>query len=99
MTWLVDVIYAFVLLGVVEALIKPLAKRFVERKLIRALPLVFDALDPIMPELLRQYTAAELEDIVRAYLTKFTGDDWSGRNVDAFFERYDPRLTAARFRP
>jgi hypothetical protein len=74
------------------------ARRFIQRNVMTALPVVFDALDPIMPELVRQYNAAELEEIVRANLTKHTGEDWSERSVDVFFQLYDPRINAERFK-
>ena len=97
MAMLLDLSLAFLMLGFVEAVIKPIARKFVQRNLITALPAVFEALDPIMPELIRQYSASELEGIVRGYLTKHTGEDWSERSVDVFFQLYDPRRNAARY--
>lgn len=91
-----DLAFAFLVLGVVEAFIKPLAQWFVERRLRAALPRLFEILDPLMPGLIAQYTPGELEKIVRAHLTEITGDDWSSENVDGFFAAYDPRVNAAR---
>lgn len=93
-----DLAIGFLVLGVVEALIKPLAQWFVERRLRAALPRLFEMLDPLMPGLIAQYTPGELEDIVRAHLTEITGDDWSSENVDAVFRLYDPRANAEHLR-
>ena len=39
--WLLDLALAFLALGVTEALVKPLAKRFVQRRILASAPLLF----------------------------------------------------------
>lgn len=96
MRLLLDAAAAFLLLGITEAVLKPLAKWLVERRIRVALPALFEALDPIMPRLIQQYRPGELEQLVRAQLNHITGDDWTARDIEPFFRLYDPRANAAR---
>ena len=95
MRLILDAAFAFIVLGVTEAFIKPLAKYTIERKVRKALPAVFKALDNYMPRMILQFSPSEIEDIVRHHLTEITGEDWSQRSVDLFFKLYDPRINAA----
>ena len=54
MRWLLDLALAFLALGVIEALVKPLARRFVQRRILAAAPLLFRQLDPLLPALLQR---------------------------------------------
>jgi hypothetical protein len=45
MRWLLDLALAFLALGVIEALVKPLARRFVQRRILAAAPLLFRQLE------------------------------------------------------
>lgn len=85
---------SFLVLGVVEAVIKPVAKRFVQRKIIKYAPMVYRVIDPMMPYLLVRYSGAELEQIVRQKFTELTGEDWSQTNLEPFWQWYDPRKNA-----
>jgi hypothetical protein len=96
MRWILDAAIAFLALGIIEAVVKPLAQRFVQRRLRAALPALFAAVDPLMPRLLEHYEPGHLEAIVRSKLTEITGDDWSTKDVDIFFQLYDPRRNAER---
>jgi hypothetical protein len=96
MRWILDAAIAFLALGLIEAVVKPLAQRFVQRRLRAALPALFAAVDPLMPRLLEHYEPGHLEAIVRSKLTEITGDDWSTKDVDLFFQLYDPRRNAER---
>jgi hypothetical protein len=96
---LLDLTLAFLALGVIEALIKPIAKRFIQRRILRAAPLVFEQLDPYMPALLQQCSGAEIEQIVRTKLEILTGESWAGDDLTLFFRLFDPRLAADRSRP
>jgi hypothetical protein len=97
MTWLLSITVAFLTLGITEAVIKPLAKWFIERRIRAALPALFEVLDPMMPRMIQQYRPGELEQIVRAHLTTITGQDWSHEDIEPFFRLYDPRRNAERF--
>ena len=96
MNWLLDVTTAFLLLGLTEAVIKPIAKRFVQRRLIQHAPTLLRFLDAQMPSLLQAYRGQELEQVVRTQLEKLTGESWAGENIDEVFRLSDPRITADR---
>ena len=42
---MINLLWTFVLLGLVEAVIKPLAKRFVQRRILKAAPAILRAID------------------------------------------------------
>jgi hypothetical protein len=93
---LLDLLVAFLLLGLMEALLKPLAKRFVQRRILQVAPLVFSQLDPYMPALLQQCSGAQLEQLVRTKLETLTGESWASDDLSLLFRLYDPRLAADR---
>jgi hypothetical protein len=99
MRWLIDLAAAFLVLGLSEAVIKPIAKRFVQRRILRAAPLVFAQLDPCLPALLQDCNGAQLEQIVRTKLEALTGESWAGEDLDLLFRLFDPRLAADRANP
>lgn len=91
-----DLTIAFLALGVVEALIKPIAKTFVQGRLLKHAPVLLGFLDQQMPSLLEAYRGKELEQVLRSQLEKLTGESWAGESLDPLFELYDPRVTADR---
>ena len=99
MRWLIDLAAAFLLLGLIEAVIKPIAKRFVQRRILMAAPLVFAQLDPYLPALLQACNGAQLEQIVRTKLEALTGEGWAGEDLGLLFRLFDPRLAADRAHP
>jgi hypothetical protein len=99
MRWLIDLAAAFLLLGLIEAVIKPIAKRFVQRRILRVAPLVFAQLDPYLPALLQHCNGAQLEQIVRTKLEALTGESWAGEDLGLLFRLFDPRLAADRANP
>ncbi|MCP9826109.1 hypothetical protein [Synechococcus sp. EJ6-Ellesmere] len=99
MRWLLDLLIAFLVLGLIEALVKPLAKRFVQRRILRAAPALFAQLDPFMPAMLQQFNGAQLEQVVRTKLEALTGESWAGEDLSLFFRLFDPRITADRALP
>lgn len=99
MRLLLDLLVAFLLLGLVEALVKPIAKRLVQRRILRVAPLVLSQLDPFMPALLQQCSGAQLEQIVRTKLEALTGESWAGEDLSLLFRLFDPRIAADRTAP
>ena len=94
MRWLLDLALAFLALGLVEAVVKPLARRVVQRRILAAAPLLFRQLDPLLPALLQRCSGAELEQVVRRKLEALTGECWAGENLEPLFALFDPRAAA-----
>ena len=94
MRWLLDLTLAFLALGVIEALVKPLARRFVQRRILAVAPVLFRQLDPLLPALLQRCSGAELEQVVRRKLEALTGESWATDVLAPLFALFDPRAAA-----
>lgn len=94
MRWLLDLAVAFLALGAVEAVVKPLARRFVQRRILAVAPMLFRQLDPLLPGLLQRSSGAELEQVVRQKLEALTGESWATDDLEPLFELFDPRAAA-----
>lgn len=94
--WLLDLAVSVLLLGLTEALLKPIAKRWVQRRLLRHAPAALALLDRQLPQLLGQLNGEQLEAIVRHKLESLTGESWSTADLNQVFALYDPRITATR---
>ncbi len=94
MRWLLDLAVAFLALGVIEALVKPLARRFVQRRILAVAPVLFRQLDPLLPALLERCSGAELELVVRQKLEALTGESWATDDLGPLFALFDPREAA-----
>lgn len=90
----IDAIFAFLLMGLVEAVIKPIAKKFVQGRILRYAPEVFKRIDPLMPSILTEFNGKEMDDIVRAVFEKVTGESWANVDLTPFWTLYDPRRAA-----
>jgi hypothetical protein len=99
MRLLLDLLFTFLLLGLMEAFIKPLARTFMQRRILQVAPLLFSQLDPVMPALLQQCTGAQLEQLVRTKLEALTGESWASDDLSQLFRLYDPRRAADRVAP
>lgn len=93
-----DLAIAFLVLGVVEAFIKPIAKRWVQRRLLDATPAVLQQIDALLPELVLSCDGPELESRVRAAFEQATGESWAEADLNPFFALYDIRLAANKLR-
>ena len=98
MKFVAEIIIAFLTLGLLEAVIKPVAKRFVQGRILRYAPAVFEIIDPIMPRLIEQFTGEEIEEIVRARFEEITGEDWGNVSLRPFWDLYDVRKAADRLK-
>ena len=94
MHMLLDLALAFGLLGLTEALVKPIAKRLVQRRLLAAAPQLFAQLDPLLPGLLQHASGEELEALVRRQLEAITGESWATSDLEPLFVLFDPRKAA-----
>ena len=94
MRLILEAIIFFITLGIVEAIIKPIATWWVKRRVLKLASVVLESLDKKMPELLKTHNGKQLEQIVRTKLEELTGESWSDGEIDEIFKLYDPRITA-----
>ena len=99
MRLILDLTLTFAGIGLVEAVIKPIAKRWAQRRILAAAPAVLELLDRQMPDLLKQFNGQQLEQIVRHKLESITGESWAQQSIEPIFRLYDPRITADRQQP
>jgi hypothetical protein len=93
---LVDALIAFLMLGITEVLIKPLAMAVVDRPLKRALPAVFERLDNDMPELLQKADPEVMTAQIASAIAKATGAPATARQIEQVVELYSPIKAAVR---
>ena len=93
---MINLLWAFVLLGLVEAVAKPLAKRWVQRRILRAAPAILREVDRRLPELLTLPTGAALESRVRTIAEEVTGESWATDDLGPLFTMFDLRKAADR---
>jgi hypothetical protein len=93
---LVDALIAFLMLGITEVLIKPLAMAVVDRPLKRALPAVFERLDNDMPELLQKADPEVMTAEIAAAITEATGNGATARQIEQVVSLYSPIKAALR---
>lgn len=86
----------FISIGIQEALIKPIATRFVKRKILRYAPAAMQFLDEQMPRMLVQSNSENMTELLRSRLQSITGEDWGEKEINEMFKMYDPRITADR---
>lgn len=91
MRYLLDAAALFLTLGVTEAVIKPVAKRVVQRRILNAAPAILRAIDARLPELLTLPTGEALEAQVRSIAEEVTGESWADDDMGPLFELFDLR--------
>lgn len=96
MRLLVDLVIAFLSIGFAEAVLKPLAKWFVERRIRGVAPVVLAELDRHLPQLLQAGGREAIESFVRGELEAATGQAVPQGDVERLFALFDPRMTADR---
>jgi hypothetical protein len=96
MNFISDLVLSFLMLGFIEAVVKPIAKRFIQRKILKYSPVVLEAIDKQMPQLLGAYDGKELEQIVKTKLEGLTGETWNQDELEEVFKIFDIRITADR---
>jgi hypothetical protein len=90
----VDALIAFAILGVTEAVVKPVAKLIVQNRLRKYLPVALEFLDLSMPEMIFQYTGNQMNTALKMKLEDTFGKPVSQRDLDAVFNIYDPRISS-----
>lgn len=92
--WIFAAATGFVAIGIEEALIKPIATRFVKRKIIKHAPAAMRFLDEQMPRMIVQNHSEGINELLRNRLEALTGQEWGDKEIDEMFKIYDPRITA-----
>lgn len=96
MRTLADLVIAFLSIGVAEAVVKPAAKHFIERRIRSAAPVILAELDRHLPALLQAGGREAIEGFVRGELEVHTGQVARQGDVERLFALFDPRVTADR---
>jgi hypothetical protein len=87
---LIDGLIAFLVMGLTEAVIKPLAKAVIDRPLRKALPYVYARLDDEMPTLLRTANPEVMTAEIAASIAQATGNPSTARQIEQVVALYSP---------
>lgn len=93
---LIDAGIAFLVMGITEAIIKPLATAAIERPLKRALPYIYERLDDEMPTLLRTADPEVMTAEIASTIAQATGNPATARQIDQVVALYSPIKAAIR---
>jgi hypothetical protein len=94
MNWIFDLLFSFLLLGLIEGLIKPVARNLFRKKLFAIAPQVLERLDSVLPTVLGRSSGEEIESYTRRVLHEMTGEDWSDVDIEPLFSMFDIRKAA-----
>ena len=92
----IDALIAFLVMGITEAIIKPLATAAIDRPLRRALPAIYERLDNEMPELLRTADPEVMTAEIAATIAQATGAGATARQIEQVVALYSPIKAALR---
>jgi hypothetical protein len=92
--WLTIAVISFLSIGLQEAVIKPIAKSFFKRKIVKYAPVAMRFLDQEMTRMLAQDNGKQMEASLIEQLECLTGESWKKSEIDELFSLYDPRITA-----
>jgi hypothetical protein len=87
---LIDGLIAFLVIGLTEVVIKPLATAAIGRPLKRALPDIFERLDNEMPVLLRTADPEVMTAEIAASIAQATGNPATARQIEQVVALYSP---------
>ena len=93
---LIDGLIAFLVMGLTEAVIKPLAKAVIDRPLRKALPYVYERLDEEMPTLLRTADPEIMTAEIASTIAQAIGNPATARQIDQVVALYSPIKAALR---
>lgn len=88
---LLDLLLVFVGIGLSEAIVKPIAKRWMQRRILSAAPAILREVDRRLPELIILPTGQALEKHVQDIAEQVTGEKWSSQDLDPLFALFDLR--------
>lgn len=93
---IIDALIAFLVMGLTEAVAKPLAKAAIDRPLRKALPTVYARLDDEMPTLLRTADPEVMTAEIAATIAQATGNSATARQIEQVVALYNPIKAAIR---
>lgn len=93
---LFDALIAFLVMGITEAIIKPLATAAIDRPLKRALPYIYERLDNEMPTLLRTAEPETMAAEIASTIAQATGNPATARQIEQVVALYSPIKAALR---
>jgi hypothetical protein len=96
MHWTLNIAIAFLLLGLTEAFIKPLAKHLMRRKIMKVAPAVLERIDLVLPTILTRGSGENIDAYTRRLLQELTDEDWSDADIEPIFSLFDIRSAADR---
>jgi hypothetical protein len=88
---LLDLLIAFLLLGFIEAVAKPIAMRVVKWKIVKYGALAMSFLDSHVKDI-TDLPPEELEHNLRLYMQAVTGVEWKDEELNEIFRLHDLRL-------
>lgn len=86
----------FIGIGITEAIVKPIAKHWVQRRIISAAPIVLKEIDKRLPELLQLSSGDDLENQVRQIAEEVTGESWEKTDLNPLFTMFDLRKAVGK---
>lgn len=92
-------VIGFLSIGLEEALIKPIAKSFFKRKILKYAPVAMNFLDRELAGMLSGKNGSQIESALVERLEGLTGESWKKQEIDELFLLYDPRITASKNLP
>lgn len=96
MRFIVDLFIGFLSIGFVEAVVKPVAARFVRRQIEAVAPAVLEEIDRCLPELLLSGGRETIESFAKDMLESELKRNVQQGEIDALFQILDVRIAADR---
>lgn len=93
---LFEAILTFISIGFASAVIRPIAKRWVQRRILKAAPMALKRIDAVLPDIIKLPSPEAVEGRVREILEEVTGESWEGTDLGLIFELFDLRKAVTR---
>ena len=90
MRFLFDLASGFVMLGFIEALVKPVAMRFFQRKAIKYGAIAVKFIDDNFYDIVDN--DGDIEASLKAYLESVSDTEWNNKEIDQIFKIHDIRI-------
>lgn len=87
----------FLGIGITEAIIKPVAKHWVQRRVLSAAPMLLKEIDKRLPDLIQLSSGQDLEKQVRQIAEEITGESWEKTDLGPIFTLFDLRKAVGKY--